>query len=93
MQGSNTKAFSLSHDIREKLLYAEEWWGSKWASLPRFKLNPAFDLALRLLEFDELKTLLGEHLTDDQIKALLKRRDRLLELCSPENRKEENPAS
>ncbi|MCK4791976.1 MAG: hypothetical protein KAV87_50050, partial [Desulfobacteraceae bacterium] len=75
------------------LLYAEEWWGSKWASLPRFKLNPAFDLALRLLEFDELKTFLEEYLTDEQIKALLQRRDRLLELCSPENQKKENPAS
>jgi len=92
MAADNTKAFSLSHDIRENLLHPEKWWPAKYASLPRFRLNPAFDLALRLLEFDELKTLLGKHLTDDQIKALLKRRDRLLKLCSPENRKKENPA-
>ena len=93
MVADNTKAFSLSHDIQENLLHPEERWPAKYASLPRFRLNPAFDLALRLLEFDELKIFLGEYLTDNQIKALLKRRDRLLELCSPENRKKENPAS
>lgn len=89
MGGDNSWAFSLSPDVQEALLYPADWVKPQPENKLPFKLNPSFELALRSMEFGRLKELLGEYLSDDQISALLKRRDVLLERCSVEYKAEE----
>ncbi|NOR14218.1 MAG: hypothetical protein GQ544_00790 [Candidatus Aminicenantes bacterium] len=92
MAGDNTIAFSLSPDIQEELLYFKEHPNLiiKEEYKGRFTLNPSFDIALRTLDLAGLEELLGYYISKEEIKALLLRRDKLLELCSPEYQDEEN---
>jgi len=71
MLSGSTLAFSGSPDIQEK-------------AAPHLKcpLNPSLENELRTLTREELKKGLKDYLSDGQIDALLKRRDRILELCA-----------
>jgi hypothetical protein len=70
MLSDNTKAFSESTRVDEDFL-------------PYLKrpLDPEFELALRGLEYKELKSKLKDYLSENQIRALLERRDHILEWC------------
>lgn len=88
LEADSTKAFSLSPEIQEEWLYFD-YRGEHGLVLSdedkhRLMLSPGLDIALRSLDFAGLKDLLGDYLDDDEIQALLIRRDKLLELCSPE---------
>jgi hypothetical protein len=48
-------------------------------------INPSLENELRTLTREELKESLAEYLSDGQIDALLKRRDKVLELCANNN--------
>jgi hypothetical protein len=48
-------------------------------------INPALENELRTLSREELRQNLSGYLSDGQIDALLKRRDRVLELCAKNN--------
>ena len=74
MLADNTKAFSLSPTVQEMFL-------------PDLHcpIDPELDLALRELDIKGLEKLAGKYLSEDQIQALLKRRDKILELCSKDN--------
>jgi hypothetical protein len=88
LAADGTKAFTLSPEIQEQWLYFD-YKGEHGLELTdedkrQLMLSPSLDLALRSLNFEGLKELLGAYLDDDEIRALLTRRDKLLELCSPE---------
>jgi hypothetical protein len=71
MLSGSTLAFSRSPEIRA-------------AALPhvRCPINPSLENELRTLTREELKKALKDYLSDGQIDALLKRRDRVVELCT-----------
>jgi hypothetical protein len=92
LAGDNTIAFSLSPEIQEQLLHHPELPNVelKEEFKGQYMLNPSFDIALRSLDFASLKELLGDYIDDEEIQALLQRRDKLLERCSPEYEGKEN---
>jgi hypothetical protein len=71
MLSGSTLAFSQSPEIQA-------------AAVPHLRcpLNPSLENELRTLTREELKKGLKDYLSDGQIDALLKRRDRILELCA-----------
>ena len=71
MLSGSTLAFSHFPEIHEDIK-------------PHLKcpINPSLENELRTLGRDELKKNLKDYLSDGQIDALLKRRDRILELCA-----------
>jgi hypothetical protein len=71
MLSGSTLAFSHSPEIQE-------------AAVPHLRcpINPSLENELRTLTREELKKNLKDLLSDGQIDALLKRRDRVLELCA-----------
>ena len=71
MLSGSTLAFSHSPEIRE-------------AAVPHLRcpVNPSLENELRTLTRAELKKALKDYLSDGQIDAVLKRRDRVLELCA-----------
>jgi hypothetical protein len=71
MLSGSTLAFSAAPEIQE-------------AIKPRLKcpLSPSLENELKSLTRDELKKSLKSYLSDAQIDALLKRRDKILELCA-----------
>ncbi len=70
MLADNTKAFSNSHRIQERLI--PELTGP---------ISPTLEYNLRSLDAANLKKEAGKYLSKEQIEALLKRRDQILELC------------
>ena len=67
MLADNTKAFPLSSEVE----------------LPEgCAIAPDLELGMRGLTKKALKSAVGDYLSDDQIKALLGRRDHILENCS-----------
>jgi hypothetical protein len=71
MLSGSTLAFSYSPEIQEEIK-------------PHLKcpINPSLENELRTLTQEELKKNLKDYLSDGQITGLLKRRDRILELCA-----------
>lgn len=74
MLAGSTNGFSYFPELQKEIL-------------PHLKcpINPSLANELRTLNREELKTNLKSYLTDGQIDALLKRRDRILELCAGAN--------
>ena len=66
------QAFPLSTDLDPALLH------------PCRPMPADLRNALMMLDADELRSTLGDYLTEDQIDAVLKRRDRVLEVCESE---------
>jgi hypothetical protein len=75
MLTDNTKSFSHFPEIQERFLTQEPY-----ISYLKSPMSPALEVALRSLERKELRAELKKLLSNDQIDALLKRRDHLLEL-------------
>jgi hypothetical protein len=75
MLSGSTLAFSHFPEIQEE-------------TLPHIRcpINPSLENELRTLNRGELTTSLKDYLSDGQVDALLKRRDRILELCTGNNR-------
>lgn len=71
MLSGSTLAFSCFPEIQEVMV-----------PHLRCPINPSLENELRTLTREELKKNLRAYLSDSQIDALLKRRDRILELCS-----------
>ncbi len=76
MLADNTKAFSNSHRIQERLV-----------SELNGPLSPTFEYNLRSLDARNLKKEVGKYLDKDQIQALLHRRDQILEFCAGKEEK------
>jgi hypothetical protein len=77
MLGDSTRGFPLTTEVEEIL-------GRRIDELdpgPCGPMDPALEVALRLLSKERCDAELGEYLSAEQIDALLGRRDRLLELC------------
>jgi hypothetical protein len=71
----NTKSFSHFPEIQERFL-----------PYLRGLQDPALELALRSLDREELSAGLKDYLSDGEIDALLKRRDRILELMDQDGK-------
>jgi hypothetical protein len=71
----NSKSFSHFPEIQERFL-----------PYLRGLRDPALELAWRSLDREELSAGLKDYLSDGQISALLKRRDRILELMDEEGK-------
>jgi len=71
MLADNTKAFSLSPTVRKRFL-----------TELHCPIDPELDLALRELEFKGLANLVGHYISKEQIRALLQRRDQILDICA-----------
>jgi hypothetical protein len=71
MLADNTKAFSNSYKIQERLI--PELNGP---------ISPTLEYQLRSLNANNLKKLVKKYLNKDQIDGLLHRRDQILELCA-----------
>jgi len=74
MLAGSTLAFSYFPEIQKE-------------TLPHIRcpINPSLENELRTLNREELKANLKDYLSDGQIDALLKRRDKILELCAGAN--------
>lgn len=71
----NSRSFSHSPEIQERFL-----------PYLRGPVRPPLELALKSLDREELSGLLSDCLSDGQIDALLGRRDRILEILSPDGK-------
>jgi len=71
----HSRAFRTSKEFTEKLLYTER---NKEGDRSMKELPRPFVEKLKGLTFESIRSAVGEYLTDDQIKATLKRRDLML---------------
>jgi len=72
----SSKGFPLTDDVDDFLVDEVEGF-----EIYPCRMNASFELRLRALETTRLTELLGDLLSDEQIEALVARRDRLLSTC------------